>query len=710
MSDLTGNDTVELGELFGALRRRWGWIVGGVVVGVALSVVGIWVLRSEYTGTTTVLVRDSKDAAGGALGALAGLTDMIPGGALGGAMTSTLDTEMEILTSRTVIGEVVDTLGLQFDVRKPEGVAPREIFAAFQVQADVPEGVAYEFTRVGDVYDVKGPNGITQARPGQSLQLAGAVVTLAPSGLPESFAVRILDREDAIDEVVDDLEAEEAAGEVVELVYKGPDPYTAAAVPNLMVAKFLGRRQTVDRGINQHRYEFLEAHLDSVRQELSQAEDALRRHQEVSGVLDPELSGTTGVERAMTLQAELETVDVESRSLQEVLALQRGGASPRQLAAYPTFLKNPAINGVLDRMLELETERVELLSRRTERDPEVMALTDGVQNLENQLSTLSRDYLIGLERQKAQLQQELRRYDGILGALPSQAQESLRHQRDVKRLSETMIVMQAQLVQTKLAAMGEGGEVRQIDVAQPPKRASFPSVPLFLAVGLIAGLLLGAGGALSKEYLSSSIREPHQAELATGLPAVALRSGVPLLLGGIGSGGQRSLLVIPVGKGASAAGVAEQLAGTASLRGLDVALLDVEDAAPGVARLPRGRRALPAGEGPTVPVSLPPVREEEDAVPVMRLGKGDPVDPAEMRAMVSQLEDRLELVVVALGGLDSPLTMSVLTEGRPVILAARAGGANRQELREAVDTLRRAGMLVSGVILHNGSGHGHPGA
>ena len=43
-------------------------------------------------------------------------------------------------------------------------------------------------------------------------------------------------------------------------------------------------------------------------------------------------------------------------------------------------------------------------------------------------------------------------------------------QREVKRLTQTMLGVQAQIIDARLAAIAEGGQVRQIDVAQPPNR------------------------------------------------------------------------------------------------------------------------------------------------------------------------------------------------------------------------------------------------
>src|SRR5690606_35205723 len=173
----------------------------------------------------------------------------------------------------------------------------------------------------------------------------------------------------------DRLEVEEPGGDIAELGFRAGDPVTAAAVPNTMVELFLARRRTTDRGVNQRRYEFLLAREDSIATELRRAEAALRTQQESSGVIDPMLVGETELGRVVELQGEHETLGIEARTLRQILAQNREGSwAVRDLAAFPTFLNNPAINQLLGQLMEVETERTRLLERRTERDPEIEAL------------------------------------------------------------------------------------------------------------------------------------------------------------------------------------------------------------------------------------------------------------------------------------------------------------------------------------------------
>lgn len=697
----SGNDTVDLREVGAALRHGIGWIVGGAVLGVLLALAVNLLAPPTYEATASILLRSSTEGVASRLAgsseeggvSLGGLVDVLSGG-------SGFDTEMEILTSQAVLGQVADSLNLQARVVEPRERAAASLFSAARLDGVEP-GV-YRFVREGESFRVSGDDVAERVVPGVPFRIGEeALLTLRREGLPRAFELELIDREQAIEELEDRLQAEKAGGDIAELVFSAHDPVTAAAVPNVLVAEYLARRKTTDRGVNQFRYEFLEAHTDSIATALTDAERRLRLYQEQSGVLDPELSGETETEQAARLRARLEEVEVEARALEQILA--RGTPSARNLAAYPTLLGNPAVNNVLARLVEAETRRTELLERRTVRDPDVLVLDTTIRQLEGELVTLSRAYLQGLSRQQAEIQQELSGYRASLDALPAQAEETYRLQREVERLAATLIALKTQLVQTRLAAIGEVGDVRQIDIAVPPREPDFPKPVLNLAGGLLGGVFFGAVVAVGRGLLRQRIRYPWEAELATGIPAAWLDSRAPLLFKGLDEA--HGVLVVPLGPKARSAAVASRLAETAALRGRNVVLADLRHVS--AAPEPAGKRpgVLPAANGEIDPSSLhlDTGSAGGDGYPVYRIsenGNSGATPPAVLHA----LQKRFGLAVVALAGPDEPSTVALLDPNRTVVLVVRAGRVLRSELEDAVDLFARVGVQVAGIVLDGGNG------
>jgi uncharacterized protein involved in exopolysaccharide biosynthesis len=687
------DDSVDLFEVAVVLRRGVRWIAGGLILGGILAAAITFALPRRFEATTTVLLRNQSDAPSSALSLLGGA-----GGALGdllpGATRTGLDTELEILRSRTIIGAVADSLGLQARVVRPAGTESNRVIASARLLPTIDKA-RYRFTRADAGFEVRGPRFRGVAHAGQPLEIPEGQITLHRGDLPASFVVELRGREDVITRVENRLKTTKPGGEIVRMEYRAGDAWTAAAVPNALVGSYLGRRTTSDRGVNRRRFEFLMQKSDSIAAELSEAEMHLRRHQEATGVLDPRQVGAAELEQGMRVRGEVETLDVEIRALEQVLARIEAGGGARELAAYPTFLRSPAINDLLSRLFELETTMLELLERRTEQDPQVVVVATSIDYLESQLSAMSREYLAGLRQQRAELDRGLGSYRSVLARLPADAEQSYRLEREVRRLAETQLVLQAQLIDARLATITEGGDVRQIDVAVPPRKPSSPSLPLNLGIGLVGGLLLGTVGALGSGYFGQRVRSPWEAELAAGIPAVSLKGRVPLLLGGARE--QKSLVLVPLGRGVSSGAIARRIAASAVEQGRSVAVADFADPRPADVLPPAAQlAAITAGNGNDAVAQI-------DSIGGATNGAGYPIFHGRSNgsavALLNDLERRYSLVIAALPDIGEPGAASVLSPDRPVAFVARCGDVTRAELQESVSSLQRAGIPTLSVIL-----------
>jgi uncharacterized protein involved in exopolysaccharide biosynthesis len=295
-------DTIEVTDVMRTLRQQWRAVIAFVAMGIVGALAVILFAPKRYDGRASVLARAS--AAGGAsvLGRMTGIGDLLSGaGGLGAA--SSLETELQLLKSRTLAGQVVDSLRLQVAVREPTGIPPTAIVDGYSLGSSFAPR-EYQFARLGDGrYRLDGSPIV--AVPGQSIALDVGTLTLRASGLPPAFTLRIFDREEAITRFAARLEVTKAGGEIAKIVYRGRDSVTAAAAPNALVAFYLQRRLTVDRGANQRRVEYITAQVDSAAALLAAAEQQLRANQERTRVFDAEIADRTHLESAAKLRESL---------------------------------------------------------------------------------------------------------------------------------------------------------------------------------------------------------------------------------------------------------------------------------------------------------------------------------------------------------------------------------------------------------------------
>lgn len=675
MSAVTEADTIDLAEVGRALRRGWRAVLAFTVLGAVVAAAVILFAPPRFTGTASLVLKTGSDPGASVLSRLSGgLSDA--GGMLSGALKSPMETELQILSSRAVAGRVVDSLLLQGRVTTPRGVPTNHIVQSYALApAFAPRTYHFtRFTRVsGSVYKVDGTT--AQVAAGASLPLPiGTVALRSDVNLP-AFDLEFRDREDAIKRVSKHLVVDKVGGEVAKVSYEGDDSLSAASVPNALVAIYLARRTTTDRGANQHRLEFIVAKADSAAAALSAAERALRRQQESSGVIDPQVVGKIELERAAQMRASLTDLQVENGTITLLIArVVNGSIKPRELVAYPTFLKSPGINNLLSELSQVETDRFKMLESRTEKDPEVLALTRSAANLESQLLPLARTYSASLGKQRADLEHGLDTLQTKIAGLPAVAESGLRLQRDVLLLGQVYGALQAQLVEARLSALEEGGNVRTLDTAVPPKQPAFPNPLLTAGLGIAGGLGCGLVAALLIGMLGRWMHDPQQVERSTGLPAMRFDAAVPLLIGNEAS---QTVLIIPLDPRARVEPVARQIVQTALARSMSATLLDLSSLET------KSHRALPS--------LTPPA------------GGAQPID---VNASIERLEQDYRMVIVQLPGIGAPATIAALRRSRPVVLVVPERRIDRAELMGAVQTLRRLDVPCAGIVLSGADGNG----
>ena len=150
-------------------------------------------------------------------------------------------------------------------------------------------------------------------------------------------------------------------------------------------------------------------------------------------------------------------------------------------------------------LADLEGQRIRLLERRTERDPEVIALDQSMRAIEASILATVRSYASSITRQRVEIASRVDSVQRTLFALPAAAERGGRLERDVKRLTQIYTALQAQLVEARLASIGEGGDLRQLDFATPQREPAFP-LP-FLTMGI------GTAGGVAEEH--DGIRRPQ---------------------------------------------------------------------------------------------------------------------------------------------------------------------------------------------------------
>lgn len=515
---------LHLRDFLNFLRRNRLSILGIAAVIVAAIGYYTWTRQPVYEATATIHVDQMRSV----LPELAFLEQVVRGG--------DVETEMALLRSRSIAEETVDTLNLHVRLLRPQGVRRAQLFGEIDALASALPGV-YRFALDGDRYQVTDRDGRPRGtyRIGEAASLDGLRFVLFPTleQLPDEIVLRVADFNEAVQDLLEHVNVflPYRDASVIGVTYWGTDPELVMEVPNTIARRFIASRQQAKKTEARSTVEFLYEQIASISEQLRAAEEDLVAFQEGQQVVNLEAEGAQQIRRLVDLQAERDVLESEYTSLSRLLAdVQReegerrgDGPSPyRQLAAFPTFLRNQAVTELLRALTEQETERTHQARFRTAEYPQIEALDNRIRQLENQLYQLAVNYQESLHKQIESLNDRLREFGAQLERIPVKEVQLARLERQRKVLEEVFTLLQTRLKEAEIAQAVEPGDVRIVDPAIQPRQPIRPRKARSLILAVIFGLTLGVGAAAARDYLDETVHTREELMAVTELPVLGL--------------------------------------------------------------------------------------------------------------------------------------------------------------------------------------------
>jgi succinoglycan biosynthesis transport protein ExoP len=477
------------------------------------------------------------------------------------ALTGEIDNQAQEAASRTmdpilslaqgarsysVLGAVVDSLGLQLNSATPEYGAGHLERISVSPQAG-NDTIQLTFYQNG--VKARLPNREARARYGELLDLG--IVRFAVPKVPDvsNATLFLIPRQMAADKLFSGIQVIPRIGtDVIDVSYVSANPRLAQRVVNTTVTVFKHLSILTAKEKSTRRREFLETQLkqtDSMLA-LSQAQlAAFRSRQQLASTqayLDRQQTDMLTLDER---RAELEADRSTFATLMD--QLKKGGDANesealRALAASPAMAENPKVN---DYYRQLETNQYKLDSmttgpwRAAPTNPDLIQLKSLIASTKGQLRQAVSSHVATLDARIGALR-KLRAQSGAqLQLLPAMAEEEARLTGRVQTLTSTADEVRKDYQKARMAEEVEAGDLDIVDLAGTPYAAIWATAPLKLGLGLLLGLLLGVGGAFLLEALNTSIRKPEDLEGALHVPGLAV---IPRLTSGSSPAPRRGLL------------------------------------------------------------------------------------------------------------------------------------------------------------------------
>ncbi|GLB51562.1 tyrosine protein kinase [Neptunitalea chrysea] len=430
------NNGVDLVELFLKYLQYWSWFA---LCGFLSLVVAFFYIKSAnkiYQTTAKIEIIDESQE----LGMTLDFESLLSGGT-----KINLDNEIAVLTSYRLLGQVVDTLGLDVDCTWESSFMENEVKGVpFVVGKDIPEEeisetLVYLITLKETYYNIVDPDGdvtklpLTDSSANKlpfNIKLVDAIENLKEY-LGVEYEVRIASKKSAVMSLQKRLVVEPTSteSEILFLSLEGLRPKITEVVLNTIIDKFnqdgIADRQLVsERTVKfiDERFSFLTKDLDSI--ELKK-----EKFKKDNGLANIQADASATLSKKEFTEGEVFNIETQI-SLVGFLKEELTKESKDNLLPSNIGIESGAINGLVDEYNKAVLKRNELLTTGAgENNSAIKVLDSQIENGHRNILSSVKVYQEQLENNQKQLRALENKVSGIYGLFP----EKERMLREIER-------------------------------------------------------------------------------------------------------------------------------------------------------------------------------------------------------------------------------------------------------------------------------------
>ncbi|WPL11517.1 GumC family protein [Thiorhodovibrio litoralis] len=496
-------DLIDIRELLSVLWRRRAVIIGTVFFLCLMAVIILVQLTPRYTASALLTLQTRSEAVVDIQAVMSGLS----------ADASVIRTELDIISSRRLVGQLVDKLDL---VKDPEFNPSLRADTSLLQYLDPRTYLSSDWLLALGLGGETEPLTEEERRERERARVIGNVTgALSVSNPTLSYTIQI--------------------------AFESEDPKTAALLANTLAELYLDDQLEAKFEATQRATDWLSTRIAELRTRVLAAEQAVQAYREEHSIIESVREGATISEEQLAklnidlVTARTQLAEAEARYRQVRV---RGGASA---AALGEVLQSPLIQRLGGQEAEVRRKAAEISERYGPRHPDVInvrsELNDIRRKINEEIGKITQNVENEVEVAKARVAALTENLDQ-LKAESSELQQSRIELRELEREAESSRV----LLETFLSRFKETSnqedlqqaDARIISDAEVPSAPSFPNKKLILAVALVLSLMLGLGLAFLLEALDNGYRTPEQLEKTLHIKAL----GMVLKLGSLKLKGQ----------------------------------------------------------------------------------------------------------------------------------------------------------------------------
>ncbi len=447
-----------------------------------------------------------------------------------------LENEIEIIRSREVISNVVDSLSLYISQFEETGFFDKSAYHSSPIQIrfrhsdsikidpKIEQKIFFQFDTEQKTVSIE--NKTYPLNKWVRIPLGELIFTASNSQIEKTvnpIYFTISNVKNVTNNIIENLEVNttDKVSTVVNLTIRDAIPQRGETILNEII-KAYNQKALADRNyLAKSTLAFIEDRMTSVENDLNSLEAEVQKFKSSTGAVDLSEQGKLYLQDAGQNDRKIENIRLQMAVLDQVedyvLSKNKlGGLVPSTLG-----IEDPILSQLLEKLYDSEIRYERLKKTTAENNPILLSITNEIEKIRPSILENIKNQQVNLNASLGNLNRNSGKFNSALKTLPEQERALL----EIKRREEIKKDLFSYLLQkreeTALAYAPTLEDTRIVDKAEASPLPVSPNPKMVYAMGILISLCLAMGFIVIKEGLNNKILFRHEIEKLTQIPIIA---------------------------------------------------------------------------------------------------------------------------------------------------------------------------------------------
>ena len=322
---------------------------------------------------------------------------------------------------------------------------------------------------------------------------------------------------------------------VFKVAVKSSSAFSAALIANTVIDKFRASRINQQKETIRYSFKFVDQQLSEMKEKLKDAEENLSSFKASGHITTIDQSSRDLVQFMTKLETEKVNTDLLLEDYKSKLIEIKdemnitGYVDESSLSPQGGAQTNSPFSALLKQLTDLELQRLELLQKRTENHPDVLAVDDAIFLAKQKLSSYNENTLTAyqiiissLEKKLLKINNLMSKYEVKLEMLPAKENRlaQLMRQKNVYEKISTLLLDKRE--EMRMSELSKLQDIAIVDEAHEPLKPISPKKMFNLIVAFALGGFFGVVGIFLLELRDNRLVNLDELEAEFNLPIFAI--------------------------------------------------------------------------------------------------------------------------------------------------------------------------------------------